>query len=65
MDWLPIETAPKIEGIEFLVYLPLSDRQDVVEFWPDCGFWNGDVFLSGCTHWMSLPPPPTNSAPEA
>lgn len=68
MEWQPIETAPK-DGTHILLY---SD-QDVLEgYWCDGRkrfIETGYCFVGcGCcadsltppTHWMPLPPPPSN-----
>jgi hypothetical protein len=64
-DWQPIETAPK-DGTNVLVLWRyggcsvLFCRHD--GFWDD-GDFNSSIPESDLTHWMPLPPPPTNSTP--
>lgn len=75
MDWQPIETAPKgtpgryargpdilgvCVGSDWVSYNVVSWRahKDGVK-----GNWFGHGRVWSPTHWMPLPPPPTNSTP--
>ena len=55
MKWLPIESAPKDTVID--LWHPEYGR--ITDQWWDSadGF---DWPVSGSTHWMPLPPPPTD-----
>ena len=70
MKWLPIETAPKHDGAVIWAY---SDGEQARMRWcvtPDGDLWIwDDEILSDAepdplqpTHWMPLPPPPTDTA---
>ena len=59
-DWLDIETAPR-DGTEILVFHPARNEQFICYFIR--GHWMFSPYAalaSDPTHWMPLPPPPTD-----
>ncbi len=62
MTWQPIETAPDEEDARFLVW-DGDYVQVAIHSWREEGRWVpvGDDYqrITGATHWMPLPPPPT------
>lgn len=57
--WRPIAAAPR-DGAWFLVYSTIRGI-DFYRFWGGREFGNRTGHeIAGCTHWMPLPPPPTN-----
>ena len=72
MEWKPIETAPKEEGVVVLVYEPGLPHFDIFmaewvhdivgKRWQQ---WNTeDPAWLHPTHWMPLPPPPDRQEGE-
>jgi hypothetical protein len=67
-EWLPIDTAPK-DGTAVLIHL--SDTGNIIAV-----YWTGGKFCwksvehetlwcpSIATHWMPLPEPPSEGAPQ-
>lgn len=62
MNWQPIETAPKDGQYVFLWWPYWCDQYPAIAWWnhdewrcPEALTRSGD----GPTHWMPLPPPPT------
>jgi hypothetical protein len=63
-EWQPIETAPR-DGVFLVMFNGTADiarnREDAETskrwFWLGC---NGSVPIDELSHWMPLPPPPTN-----
>ena len=57
MNWQPIEPAPKDES-EVITFDPKRITKVIVDWWiPENPHWLGDP-----THWMPLPPPPTEGS---
>jgi len=65
MKWQPIETAPK-DGTHFLAYWPEHDLDPHMKQYHVCHYAHGAIWPCWITeddlptHWMPLPPPPTN-----
>jgi hypothetical protein len=63
MAWQPIETAPR-DGTEILAYNAFAGRyltRFVDGEWPKYGWDNmTGVWYPRPTHWMPLPPPPSD-----
>lgn len=68
MGWQPIETAPK-DGTYFLAFNAAleadswaDEERHMIVQWTGRGYWR--IALDGQsahpTHWMPLPPPPSN-----
>ena len=56
MNWQPIETCPKVEGIQALFY---DDPSCVVGEWQSWGWVDSREYRRLTpTHWMPLPEPP-------
>lgn len=51
--WQPIETAPRDRLLLLFGVYESHERQEVQ--WMETGWWNQDT----ATHWMELPPPPS------
>ena len=68
--WQKIETAPK-DGTEFLVcYGRQQNVMELIYYNRIHRFWASKGkpvlgFVESATHWMPLPPPPTDTAPAA
>lgn len=73
-EWLPIASHPKNDGYAFLVLLPGNDVCDSLvlqvsnfegQTYPDCkdGIIDWEDRITEATHWMPLPPPPTDPTP--
>lgn len=65
MEWQPIETAPK-DGTPILCFTPdeqFSPITGIDVLWFENGDWlyNANIVLDPPTHWMPLPPPPTQA----
>ncbi len=61
MTWQPIETAPKLESV--VLYRSGWCNALAIGYWSlDDEEWKIGPFslFPGATHWMPLPPPPTD-----
>jgi len=64
MEWQPIETAPKKDNIDILVYRPTCEpNANIPEVGVDyystrLGGWAKSNHVHQPTHWMPLPKPP-------
>jgi hypothetical protein len=70
MEWQPIETAPKIDEKQIIIY-----NGDAVQsgYWHEDYGWVSSIetssgfnyanIIDNPTHWMPLPAPPTQKAP--
>ena len=58
MEWQPIESAPK-DGTVVFFYVPYGRERRVARA---DDYWSGAWWLVDATHWMPLPPPPTDTA---
>ncbi len=72
-SWIDIASAPKDEGISFLVYRPKHGKQYTWDAIIQVGNYEGRMFpdakdacidwedgITNATHWMPLPKPPTS-----
>lgn len=57
-EWQPIETAPRDEHTEILMYLGKREPPEVNVGWWREGVEDEDPRALLVTHWMPLPEPP-------
>ena len=71
MNWQPIETAPKDGGVLLGTWFSTWNQQSAIHIETVCfsfGKWiyayDGDSCPQPPTHWMPIPPPPTQEPQE-
>jgi hypothetical protein len=70
MNWQPIETAPKMDGVLVLLHPSRCWSEDAEPYDAEVGYWDDYTQswqgagsraedYTGPTHWMPLPEPPS------